>query len=671
MAIYIPEWNKFISRYRHVKRDLNKLSDEYIIRRRISHGEESKDIFIQLKNKYWIVFGFIESSFKDLNSLSLEGDDSFYTSHIEPFNIRCSETGGIKKFLILMQCSSEEAKSLHEKYIINNNFGIRLMSKGTFLTQINNRFSGLFTNLSKSQNELLLSYYFPETEISYVGCVRRDYHRDYDAKVSKIYLDNQQEWASKLDLEQPEELDEISKDLTVRLINGVAGSGKTLIALNRAILLAKLYPQKKVLFLIHNTPIVADLKDRLQRSQNGEIKNLEITTFFSWVFSQWRNIFSEKATMPKSDKEALKIISLSKHRFPELKYSEQQLFDELNFLNDQMISSEGQYLDANRAGQGFALRAADRIMIWSLHEEIRSTLLKSGKRLWSSLPYDVALNKNIEKLRKYRFILVDEAQFFAPSWFNVLKKAQSEGGSLFLCADPNQGFMKSRLSWKSVGLDVAGRTKKLHRSYRTTQSILRAANYVLARATHDDPDDYLEPNYEGMVIGDKPLFIVKESQQGVLQQVVNEITELYENKKISLSNMLIVFGENKDKFSLVEFISKNIGEENIWWLNKYKKEPPLGFGKEYLRIVSLETATGLEANIVFLIGMERLMSNYRSPLLSDEEYTQLSEEKARKTYMAMTRAGSLLVILSSEDLPEDYENFFYQPDVKEKLHLFS
>lgn len=105
-------------------------------------------------------------------------------------------------------------------------------------------------------------------------------------------------------------------------------------------------------------------------------------------------------------------------------------------------------------------------------------------------------------MEKYDHVLIDEAQFFAPSWFQAVRLAMCERSSLFLCADPNQGFMKNRLSWKSVGLDVSGRTtKKLRRSYRTTQAILASANRILAQYAQGDPDDFLVPDLSGMEPG--------------------------------------------------------------------------------------------------------------------------------------------------------------------------
>jgi hypothetical protein len=57
---------------------------------------------------------------------------------------------------------------------------------------------------------------------------------------------------------------------------------------------------------------------------------------------------------------------------------------------------------------------------------------------------------------------------------------------------------------KSVGLDVAGRTRKMRRSYRSNAAILRAATRLLAREVKDDPDDYLSPDFAGMEEGVAP-----------------------------------------------------------------------------------------------------------------------------------------------------------------------
>jgi len=95
-------------------------------------------------------------------------------------------------------------------------------------------------------------------------------------------------------------------------------------------------------------------------------------------------------------------------------------------------------------------------------------------------------------------------------------------------------------------------------------------------------------------------------------------------------------------------LCRAFGMRRVWWLNKDKKTPPDGYGPDYLRLANLETATGLEGAVVFLLGMDNLLFEG-----GDER-----EADARKLYMAMTRASHRLVMLSTGELPPDAEALF-------------
>ncbi|MDR3352138.1 MAG: hypothetical protein LBO00_03840 [Zoogloeaceae bacterium] len=60
---------------------------------------------------------------------------------------------------------------------------------------------------------------------------------------------------------------------------------------------------------------------------------------------------------------------------------------------------------------------------------------------------------------------------------------------------------------------MVGRTKKLRRSYRTTQAILESANRILAQYAQGDPDDFLAPDLSGMEPGVKPVLVYTGSPQ--------------------------------------------------------------------------------------------------------------------------------------------------------------
>ena len=667
MAIFIPEWTRISGRNLQIKRVLNTLEDTCIVRRPIHKSTGVPELFIQHPTNGWLALAVSDLPFAMLDPGQLfetEGKAAFeqFMTEFRAIDDGFGRTENpLEKLLLMWSCSSEETRRLSSHYLPR--FGIRLLSKEQFALIGNKLIPRLLAPLSEEGTESLLGHFFPEAEIPSVCTTRRSFHRDNSAKLTRFFLDSQQEWASKLDLETPLEQADTARDFSVRLVNGVAGSGKTLIALNRARLLADLFPQQKILVLIHNTPIVADIKHRLHKAYGSIPGNLEIATFYSWAAQQWQRLFHRWPQMPKSPKQVQELIEHYRSRWPELKVTDAQLLEELDFINATLISSENHYLDANRTGQGFSLRSKERSQVWAIYRAVTAALAQENLLLWSALPRDICLAEQLDALEKYHHILVDEAQFFAPSWFQVVKLSSAPDAQLFLCADPNQGFMKNRLSWKSIGLDVIGRTKKLRKSYRTTQAILRAASHLLTLSTQGDPEDYLEPDFVGMDPGTPPLLIYSASPQDAVDQVANDVAKIANQGTVPLSQVLVLYGDKINKTLLVQEIGKQIGHEKIWWLNKteHKKQPPNGHEQDYLRVANVDSATGLEANIVILIGIENLLADADLSGIAADERAPQKEENARKLYMAMTRAGQCLILVASQRVAVEVENVFQRP----------
>lgn len=664
MVTFIPEWTKVSGRQIHLKRVLNTLDDVCVVRKPIRSSEWAPDLFIQHPEKGWLTIAVNDLPYSSLDPGQLF--DSEERSAFEQILARFSKLDGIPsstnsalgKIMVMWSCSQDESSVLSKLYL--DQFGIRILSKEKFIQLGDMLIPRLLRELDKDGEQSLLGHFFPEAEIHAVCTTRRFFNRDNSAKLGRFFLDYQQEWASKLDLEPPQDQINTIKDFSVRLLNGVAGSGKTLIVINRALMLSEIFPSQRILVLIHNTPVVADIKDRLHRIRGGIPDNVEINTFFGWAHQQWRNVFRDWLNLPRTPQEVPDLIKHHRTQWPDLKPTEDQLLEELDFINECLIVTEAQYLDASRVGRGFALRPKERAQIWALHEAVTDSLKNGMLRMWSAVPREICLADDHQGLNKYHHILIDEAQFFAPAWFHLVKLATEAEGSLFLCADPNQGFMKSRLSWKSVGLDVTGRTKKLQKSYRTTRAILEAASQVLATFTEGDPDDFLEPDFTGMEQGNPPLLIYADTPQDAIDRVANEIAVIVDQGQLPLASLLVIYGDKIQKNLLYEQFCKRIGPTKIWWFNKKenKKEPPNGYGEDYLRLAYLDTATGLEASVVFLVGVESLFSESEMTGLSTDELAARQEECARKLYMAMTRAGQQLILVSTKRLPATIENLF-------------
>ena len=669
MATFIPEWVKLSGRDVAIKRVLNALDDGYVVRRAIRGNTGAVDFFVQHPDKGWIAVSIDASRFAEIDPAQL-----FSSTHQSQFEQRLSELRALgtafnpsgfamESLVLLWNCTDEEVAALTKAFFAFH--GIRMTAKNRFMELGAKLIGRGLAPISRDLENHLFSAYFPEAEIPSACTIRRTFVRDNSAKLEPTYLDTEQEWASKLDLNMPTDQASIAGDFSVRLINGVAGSGKTLIAVNRALLLAELFPTQRLLLLIHNTPIVADIKERLHRVRGGLPANLDLRTASSWVNGQWRAVFGRWPRLPTSPDRVQTLVTQWRLRPPqqplaELRGTDAQLIDELDFINDGLFADEPSYQAASRAGRGFALRAKDRSELWTLHAGVTVDLAKTGMQLWSSVARELCLQTNgHDRLQKYHHILIDEAQFFVPSTLQLVKLSLAAGGQLFLCADPNQGFMKSRLSWKNAGIDVVGRTKKLRKSYRTTRAILEAATGVLDALGSVDTDDYLQPDFDGMQTGTRPTLLYVDSPHDAIERLINELAETYDTQNAPFSATLVIYGDNVPKRALYERL-KGYFDGNVWWFNEdsQKKLPPYGYGRDYLRMANVDTATGLEGVIVFLLGVEHLFVDALIPGATVDENAANLEARARKLYMAMTRAGQRLILISSQRLPPEMEGLF-------------
>jgi hypothetical protein len=655
MAVFIPEWVRVPARHLAIKRVFNSLDDAHVIRRPLRPESCAADFFVQHAHKGWLALAVDETAFATLGTAPLFDADpraAFEQRLSALLRIAAPERAPpIECLLLMWACANDEVRALNQQYVTR--FGIRMVSREQFIALGWKLIQGMLAPLNEERQARLMTSCFPEAELPAAFTARRFFHRDNRATLGRWFLDADQEWATKVDLELPAESAALVRDFSVRLINGVAGSGKTLIVLQRARLLAELFPKQRLLVLIHNTPIVADIHQRWRRAYGALPPNLEITTFFAWATRQWRLVFGVQPRMPESPRVVPELIERLRKQWPELEHGTAQLHGEIDFINEALIADEPAYQQASRAGRGFALRPKERAMAWGLHDAVMSALGASKLHLWSALPRELCFASPDQQARieRYDHVLVDEAQFFAPSWFQLVKQAIRRDGQLFVCADPNQGFMRSRLSWKSVGLDVAGRTKKLRRSYRSTRAILQTAGRVIEALNPGDGEDYLVPDVAGMAPGRPPLLVRTDTPQDAQDRLVNELAATV-GDAVPLGAVLVIYGEKARKHDLYAALCEKFGAPRVWWFNEksQKKSPPPGGSQDPLRMAYLDTATGLEASIVFLIGVENLFEA--------EDDDARREENARKLYMAMTRAGQRLVLLSSRRLPAAMERLF-------------
>jgi superfamily I DNA/RNA helicase len=162
--------------------------------------------------------------------------------------------------------------------------------------------------------------------------------------------------------------------------------------------------------------------------------------------------------------------------------------------------NEDLYLLADRTGRRTPLQPSQRRNAFGLIQFYEEHLQRHHQWDWADIPLEVlrAFDDGLIPRGQYQAVLVDEAQDFAPSWFEVIKRLVDPAtNSLFLAADAAQRIYR-KFSWKDLGFDVAGRSRILRINYRTTREIFTAA-YEVVRS---DPTLVRQLEREGEPLAD-------------------------------------------------------------------------------------------------------------------------------------------------------------------------
>nr|WP_265287318.1 3'-5' exonuclease [Verminephrobacter eiseniae] len=86
----------------------------------------------------------------------------------------------------------------------------------------------------------------------------------------------------------------------------------------------------------------------------------------------------------------------------------------------------------------------------------------------------------------FDFIVLDEAQDVSPAQLKFLAAmARGKPNALFFAGDLGQRIFQQPFSWKSLGVDVRGRSRSLQINYRTSHQIRSQADKLLGQEVSD------------------------------------------------------------------------------------------------------------------------------------------------------------------------------------------
>ncbi|MFM8277059.1 MAG: 3'-5' exonuclease [Cyanobium sp.] len=271
-------------------------------------------------------------------------------------------------------------------------------------------------------------------------------------------------------------------------VQGSAGTGKTVVALHRAVHLARANPQARLLLTSFSAPLAALLQEKLHRLVAGEPALLERLDVLD-MHSLGVRLHTAQLGTPKLV-DAQQLTAMIRHHAPaEISriYGEAFVLEEFREIVDAyQICDWDSYRQVRRLGRKSRLNETKRRLLWQCFEQVLQQLDSQGVITAAQLFQRSADQLRQRGSRPYQHIVVDEAQDISPTQLRLLVAIAGTGrDALFFAADLGQRIFQLPFSWSEAGVDLRGRSHTLRINYRTSHQIRQQADRLLDAESRD------------------------------------------------------------------------------------------------------------------------------------------------------------------------------------------
>ncbi|WP_280439560.1 UvrD-helicase domain-containing protein [Nocardia cyriacigeorgica] len=308
-------------------------------------------------------------------------------------------------------------------------------------------------------------------------------------------------------------------------VTGGPGTGKTVVALHRAKRLAE-RGDGKVLVTTFTSTLAESLED-------GILMLVDEPAHASRIVVQHidriaHRVFRDKNGAPRllnaDDEAALWREAHAAHPTP---FTETFLAEEWRqVVLAHQLTTETDYLAGSRRGRGRGLSSGQKQQVWAAIEAFEQLL--TTRSLWTheTIRREATRILQASPDKLYRHIVVDEAQDLSPDQWRLLRAATVEQpDDLFIAGDVHQRIYNNRVSLRDVGINIAGRSRRLAINYRTTAEILGWSLSLIHDEHIDDMNGGLDTlaGCRSEVRGDPPEVIGFDTEAAELDQIADKV----------------------------------------------------------------------------------------------------------------------------------------------------
>ena len=457
-------------------------------------------------------------------------------------------------------------------------------------------------------------------------------------------------------------------------VSGGAGTGKTVIAVHRAVELAKRDKaggqEPRILLTTYTRNLADDLRRQVAQleprlpfteklSEPGVMVSgldrvarmilqqagAKISPIAQEVIGQPRG---RVLTYPRENVWQ-EVLTLMGDELPERLRSADFLESEYELIVlPQRVTTLKQYLRVRRPGRGVALDRSKRAAVWKAMERYRDRSADLGVTSFDEqlalaaawLDHEAALGIP----RPFRHVLVDEAQDLTPAHLQLLRALVEPGpDDLFLAEDSHQRIYGKKITLSHYGIQVRGRSRRLTRNYRTTRQNLDVAFGILDPGTYEDMEGQAEEHhYVSPRSGPEPLLLHATDRADELSKAAELLTVWLEQDRDSEASTpesiaILV----RDRYQR-DAVANGLAQHGI----EVRAVDREAAGRGRPVVMTMHRAKGLEFRKVLLFDVSK---NAIPRPLRDQQYSDADRDDAllrerSLLYVAATRARDQLAI---------------------------
>jgi len=254
-----------------------------------------------------------------------------------------------------------------------------------------------------------------------------------------------------------------------------------------------------------------------------------------------------------------------------------------------------------------------------------------------------AVTENLHDLGQFDAILVDEGQDFDDDMFRAVSGLLAPEGELVIALDAFQDLYRRKSSWKSLGVDVQGRTHSFNNVYRNTVEIFEfTQRFMEEKPRKGSHPSLLREDFS--LHGDPPSLPAFPDSDALESFLVEDVKKWIDAKEYTRSEIAILYDDKTYRPTSFQYKSRelpgrilkrlNSAGIPVKWVSKdVRAKEEFDVTTDRVSLVSIHSAKGLDFDLVYLVGIDDI---HATPETRGRIRTLL--------YVAMTRAKHRLVI---------------------------